>query len=64
MTLELSVDFQDQSINIMVDNTLSINAFKESDGTITYQRLSRIESEDTQEILKEVCEKLFSIEEL
>lgn len=64
MTLELSVDFQDQSINIMVDNTLSINAFKESDNTITYQRLSRLQSEDTQEILKEVCEKLFSIEEL
>jgi hypothetical protein len=64
MTLEISVDFQEQSINLMVDNTLSINAFKESDGSITYQRLTRIESEDTQDILKSVCEQLFSIEEL
>ena len=64
MTPEISVDFQEQSINLMVDNTLSINAFKESDGSITYQRLTRIESEDTQDILKSVCEQLFSIEEL
>lgn len=63
MTLELSADFQDESINIMVDNTISINAYRESDGSITYERMSRIQSEDTQEILKEICEKIFSIED-
>lgn len=64
MDLEISVDFESQNITIVIDSLTRISADRESDGTINYSRLSKIESEDTQEIIKQVCELIFSIEDL
>ncbi len=64
MTLEISVDYEEQMITLIVDGSATISAYKEADNSIRYSRLKNIESEETQEKLKQVCETLFSIEEI
>ena len=63
MTLDISVDYEEQMITMVVDNALAIYAYKESDNMIKYSKLQKIGDEDTQEKLKSVCETLFTIEE-
>lgn len=63
MTLDISIDYEEQMITMVVDNSLTVYAYKESDNAIKYSKLQKIGDEDTQEKLKVVCETLLSIEE-
>jgi len=62
MTLEISVDYEEQMITMVVDSSLTICAYKEADESIKYSKLLKVGDEDTQEKIKLICETLFTIE--
>ena len=64
MNFEFSVDFESQVIKIIVDNSITVEAWKEHHGAITYSRFSKLESEELQDKLKEICVILFTIDEI
>lgn len=64
MNFEFTIDFESQSINLIVDNSISITAYKEPDNSVTYSRLGRLESEELQEKVKQLFDVLFSINEI
>lgn len=64
MTLDISVDYEEERITLIISDSLTIYATKEADNSIRYSKLQKIEDEDTQEKLKMIVETLFSIEEL
>lgn len=64
MNLDISLDLEEQVIRIIVDDSGTITAMKNHNNEgITYYRLNRLDSEESQEKIKQVCEILFSLEE-
>lgn len=64
MNLDISLDLEEQIIRIIVDDSGTITAAKNHNNEgITYYRLNRLDSEESQEKIKQVCEILFSLEE-
>lgn len=64
MNLDISLDLEEQVIRIIVDDSGTITAMKNHNNEgITYYRLNRLDSEESQEKIKQVCEILFSLED-
>jgi hypothetical protein len=63
MDISFDIDFDTEEINIIVDNTLTLRAYKNSDGRTVYKRFENIESDDVQDKIKSVCAILFTLNE-
>lgn len=65
MDLNISIDFENQKITAIIDDSFSVSAQKTGDNNseIIYSRFNKIESEDQQETLREVMRLLFTLEE-
>ncbi len=64
MNLDFEVDFDAQDISLIIDNSISLSAYKEVDDSIIFNKFNRIESLDLQDKLKEICRILFTIDEI
>lgn len=64
MDLEFNIDFDSEDIKILINNSVTLSASKDTDGEIIYKRFERLDSEELQEQLKKVVKILFAIEEV
>lgn len=62
MDLEINVDYEGQELSIIVDNSFTVSAIKELDGTIGYKRLNKL-PEEQQDKFREIIELLFKLED-
>jgi len=65
MDIDFSLNFDNQEIKIVVDSSISLAAIKvgENPEDIKYKRFDKLDTEEQQEILKQVVQLLFKLEE-
>jgi hypothetical protein len=60
MELSFTVDLDAEEIHIVVDNMSTLKAYKNTDNKIMYKNFDKLDTDDLQDKVKEICIILFS----